>query len=289
MSGWKTRRAFTLIEVMVAIAIVIVLASILFPVFVQAKRQADQTSWINSYRQVAIGQSLYLSDYDDRFFPARYSGDPAAGSDSNRTWVQLLLPYVDDFRNFRSPFDPAHTSTEPGAFDADIVPGDSVAKYFQASQRSNKGYNHLNLAPLIADDSGHRSTGLGSYEVRWRSQARRLSEIEDPARTLVLLDSVWDVDKYGNPIGGGSDLVNPPCRALDEIGLTGRSAMQEMQVFVTGLEWDPDFLDSGRAGGAYAWYEGRSVVLQASGATSSAPMPRLAEGCELRPGWTGRI
>lgn len=272
-----------------AIAIVIVLATILFPVFIQAKRQANQTAWVNSYRQVAIGQSLYLFDYDERFFPARYSGDPAAGSNVNRTWVQLLLPYVEDFQNFQNPFDPAHASSDPGAFDADIVPGDSVAKYFEASQRSNKGYNHLNLAPLVAEASGYRTGGLGSYDVRWRTQARRHSEIEDPARTLVLLDSVWDVDENGNPVGGGSDLVNPPCRALEEIGIAGPRVNREVQVFVRGMEWDEDFLESGRAGGAYAWYEGRSVILRASGATASVPISRLAEGCELRPGWTGRI
>ena len=88
---------FTLLEVLVAVAVVAVLAAVIFPVFRSARDQAMKATWISNYRQVALGQTLYLGDYDDRFYLSRYTADSGATFWNDRTWVQLLLPYVTDF------------------------------------------------------------------------------------------------------------------------------------------------------------------------------------------------
>ena len=59
-------RAFTLIELLVVIAIIAILAAILFPVFAQAKVAAKRTACLSNLRQIAIGNELYIFDYDDR-------------------------------------------------------------------------------------------------------------------------------------------------------------------------------------------------------------------------------
>lgn len=58
------RRAFTLIELLVVVAIIAILAAILFPVFVQAKRAAKKTACLSNLMQIGKGFLLYTIDSD---------------------------------------------------------------------------------------------------------------------------------------------------------------------------------------------------------------------------------
>lgn len=66
-----TRKGFTLIELLVVIAIIAILAAILFPVFAQAKMAAKKISDLSGMKQIGTSTMLYLSDYDDYFYPHR--------------------------------------------------------------------------------------------------------------------------------------------------------------------------------------------------------------------------
>ena len=57
------RSAFTLIEILVVIAIIAVIASLVFPVVAGAKRRAKQASCITNERQVFVAYSLYSADH----------------------------------------------------------------------------------------------------------------------------------------------------------------------------------------------------------------------------------
>lgn len=70
----RPRRAFTLIELLVVIAIIAILAAILFPVFAQARESARLTACVSNGRQIGLGLSMYLQDYDEAFPPADYGG-----------------------------------------------------------------------------------------------------------------------------------------------------------------------------------------------------------------------
>ena len=62
-----TKRAgFTLIEILVVIAIIAILAAVLFPVFARAKDAAKRASCLSNMRQVGYAMTMYLSDSDDR-------------------------------------------------------------------------------------------------------------------------------------------------------------------------------------------------------------------------------
>lgn len=48
------------------IAIIAILAAILFPVFQQAKAAAKKTACLSNLKQIGLGMTMYVSDYDDR-------------------------------------------------------------------------------------------------------------------------------------------------------------------------------------------------------------------------------
>lgn len=77
---------FTLIELLVVITIIVVLAALLFPVFVAAKAAAKTTLCISNMRQIGMASQLYLSDSDGRYYPAsKYDALP--GFAPQKTWI----------------------------------------------------------------------------------------------------------------------------------------------------------------------------------------------------------
>lgn len=61
-------RGFSLTELLIAVAILIVLAALLFPVFAQAKDRAKIASCQSRLRQFGLALNLYRHDHDDRPF-----------------------------------------------------------------------------------------------------------------------------------------------------------------------------------------------------------------------------
>ncbi len=61
------RRGFTLVELLTVIAIIALLAALLFPVFARAKEAAKRTTCLSNLKQVGDAITIYMGDYDDLF------------------------------------------------------------------------------------------------------------------------------------------------------------------------------------------------------------------------------
>jgi prepilin-type N-terminal cleavage/methylation domain-containing protein len=118
----RHQSGFTLIEMLVVIAVIAILAAILFPVFAQAREKARQASCISNLKQIGAAMLMYATDYDDCFpgspdareslwvpgpqgngdkMPTTCCGNVAQGNVAFQ-----LMPYAGSPRVFLCPSDP---------------------------------------------------------------------------------------------------------------------------------------------------------------------------------------
>ena len=65
----KSQQGFTLIEILVVIAIIAILMSFIFPAVSRAKEQANVTKCISNVKQVALALTMWAGDHDDELPP----------------------------------------------------------------------------------------------------------------------------------------------------------------------------------------------------------------------------
>lgn len=286
----RRTRGFTLAELVVVLGIILILALILTPVFVSAKRAAQQTVCASNMRQAWEAMKLYLQDEDsDLYPPANYEpGVPNPDPSSDRTWVQLLLPYAKSISIFHCPGDYGQRPRNETSSDPDFLPGDTYERYYDESLRSDMAYNYIYLAPIIKESSG--ST--------W--QVLPKSETGVNPQTILFLDSVFDRAPDGTPVGGGSFLAEPPCRyEVSDNGakvdtflpssnvITGKG--DQPQVFTLSQGWSADPNSKFLYGQAWPWHNGKMNVIRVDGSVRALTPQQLSAGCNVRPAWTGFI
>ena len=98
------KRGFTLIELLVVVAIIAVLAAILFPVFARAKEKARITSCTNNLRQLGTAFAMYRTDHDGRMPWDWYTDD----NNITQRWIHLIYTYAgNNDQVFQCPTHPA--------------------------------------------------------------------------------------------------------------------------------------------------------------------------------------
>lgn len=88
------RRAFTLVESLVVVAIVVILAAILLPVLGSRHIPTPRSVCHSNLKQMALGHIQYIQDYDD-LMPQISAG--------NQGWVDLLQPYMISAQIYQCP------------------------------------------------------------------------------------------------------------------------------------------------------------------------------------------
>ena len=93
--------AFTLIELLVVVAIIAILAAILFPVFARARENARRSSCQSNLKQISLGWIQYSQDYDEQTVPV--SATTSVNDKPPHNWVSSLDPYLKSPQLFKCP------------------------------------------------------------------------------------------------------------------------------------------------------------------------------------------
>jgi prepilin-type N-terminal cleavage/methylation domain-containing protein len=159
------KRAFTLIELLVVVAVIAILASILFPVFAHARERAKRTSCISNLRQLGLGGGAYLEDWDGKY--------PWAYDDHNR------------FRHGKRPSFPEVVSPYVRSTALWICPSDKGETFRELYSRWPDGSGRMPLNNYYGTSYGY--LGLDST-VRPRLAGLRPEQLRDISRSVLLVE-----------------------------------------------------------------------------------------------------
>jgi prepilin-type N-terminal cleavage/methylation domain-containing protein len=127
-------RGFTLIELLVLVAIIGILAAMLFPVFGRVREKGRSTVCASNLKQIGAGIAMYAQDWDrfprgldaaDKYTSQIWIGHPAAGGvDFAQTPMlfEVLQPYVKSTQVWACPSDSGYDQDDITGIPIDARP-----------------------------------------------------------------------------------------------------------------------------------------------------------------------
>ncbi len=215
------------------IAIIAILAAILFPVFSQAKEAAKKTSCLSNLKQIGTATYIYLNDYDDTFFEDRYNcggnasngfsavsvcdayiangvlspdapdqsnpslagGSASSPANERQFWVYTLYPYTKSYSLFKCP-DAANGFYPGSGVVVHYTKGDGAQKAQDYGGQNSFGTNFGWITSAASSNGG--STSLPS--------AISNTAVPRIASTILAMDSgYW---KCGPDVVNATGLTN---------------------------------------------------------------------------------
>ena len=155
-------RAFTLLELMVAIGIISILAALILPTLARSKLSARATGCISNLRQVGMALQLY-ADENESHYPTMF--DAPVGRDSAVTTNllprvdQILISYLSSSNLLRCPADNRGLFEETGCSYAwnTLLNGQEINE----PKLFNSRFNRHNVPLFFDREAFHRERGEG--------------------------------------------------------------------------------------------------------------------------------
>jgi prepilin-type N-terminal cleavage/methylation domain-containing protein/prepilin-type processing-associated H-X9-DG protein len=182
VSAGKTK-GFTLIELLVVMAIIALLAAILFPVFARAREAARKITCLSNIKQLGAALLMYADNWDEKF----PNGVKWESDGTEYSYCVPLLDYVQEKSLFHCPSDPG---------------GDNAFSYKTAAQCSfSPDYINALGESIVFNQSASIPLGAGSFAC-WYGAS--LANIPSPSETITLFcgpsSPAWLQIRIGPPV-----------------------------------------------------------------------------------------
>ena len=226
-------RAFTLIELLVVVAIIAILAAILFPVFARAKEAAKKTACLSGAKQLGLAYLMYANDYDDTGCLVD-SATSSSGLVIEQQWnVLVVLNYG------------THTKTVDytQGLVLPYVKSVGILKCADAPSDYN-GQPYAGLTPV--SDNGTDGYGVNYsayvYPPSLGGASYTLSAFSDPSETILLGDSAMAMGValgFQNGIYSNNFFYSPNdwLGIPLYLGYTGYIGLQARHLGQANIEW----------------------------------------------------
>jgi prepilin-type N-terminal cleavage/methylation domain-containing protein len=259
--------AFTLVELLVVIAVVAILAGLLLPALAKAKQKGKQVNEINAGRQLMLAWVMYAGDHDDAVLPG-YTSQAEATDDQNNA---LGSPIRDRYpwrlapslaNNFRTIY-----VNEGRNFLEQAVQMSHDDYVYRASLFPSLGYNSV----FLGGDEQKFNPDLAAISFGTGWLVKRTTQIKNPAGILAFTTARARLD------------------GADEFGF-----FSVYPPYIRTRQWDPTFnyaSDPAKFGYVHPRWNNRAVTAMTDGHVESLKTDELQDmrhWCNMAdvPNWT---
>ena len=190
----EIKQAFTLIELLMVIAVIGILAALILPALAGAKRKAQQINCVSNVKQLTLASYIYATDSCSH-----------ATYDNSKLWMG-----TENFGNQRKFLICPSTHQDPGS---STMTGTADITWFWDQDNTNTFEGSYALNGWLYDQGNF--VGIEHPELMMNKQ----SMIQDPTQTPVFCDSLW-VDLW--PLESdppGKNLYDDNGNALADAGM----------------------------------------------------------------------
>lgn len=176
-TSFALRRAFTLAEMLVVIAILALLSAILLSVFSRSRALGRRATCVSNLKQIGMAMEQYAQDY--RTYPNMSDYAPVAQDQTYCSiWANKLFPYLKSVSVFQCP------SFAAGAYRPDC-PGTSDTDGKPVSFRGSYDLNLPNASFLLTGQENNPVLMITPSNARSRFNPLRFTR---PSTTILVLD-----------------------------------------------------------------------------------------------------
>ena len=196
-------RAFTLVELLIVVAVIALLIGVLGPALGSAASAARETKCSSNLRQLGVAWAAYAVDYDGKAAPLAYTDMSIIGAGDGVYWFGTdgsRTGDVDYSRGILTPYLSAPAGRD-SVFECPAQPWGSYAPQTRTGQPTTTyGYNGYYLCPPHTPGWGGAWGSIGHRP--WQ----RLDAIARPTELLVFADALLPVGASGR----STSLLDPP-------------------------------------------------------------------------------